>query len=710
MNVLEQRKAAEAASLSRMGTAILQGKKIGVRWLPEESDELGYTSGAERIVNVAWDHRQIFEGLEEAERAAMRMGVFAHELLHQCLTNFRYTDIVCQTMSRAEASILMAFANTIEDPAIEFFAPQIFGGRLLEALRFSIRQIYLKSSGIERSRSAFGQLINALIMFGDMGIVKGTFTYPEAYEYFKKVAPIYNEAIICPDSKQRIDYAKECMEITKPLWEEDVKDREEFEKLLEELKKFLESEYTNLADEMEKRLKEGSGSTDAEKKRKKILEKMDPSKAKDGKADDSADEGGEGDESPFASDSSEDGTSSTDDGSSAGKGKSGEKDAEGEGESGSDGDFGGSDAGEDAPEGESGSSSSATGSPADGTPSDGPEKSGSIGGEITTPEQAANKKVEEEYEVSETAIEQIEESINAEMEKAAKDAKKDASEGADDLPNFDISSSAFKSASCINRKVKAPHERTSTLYNGMKTAYTGEIKTLTKALDKIFKSDREEEARTTSGSYNIKRGAIGTSARIFDKRRDPANLKDAAVCLCVDLSGSMHGSKEAQARKTAIVFAEALTQLKIPYYIMGFTADRGADAEHLHFVDWNNRKVDRESLALMAAGGNNFDGYSIRYAAHLLANRQAANKLLIVISDGEPACCKYNRKSGIADTIMAIKEARKVCTTFGIAIGTGCSPRVLQGMYGKDFIHCTDEKLLTKTLGKKLEKLLQKGA
>ena len=157
--------------------------------------------------------------------------------------------------------------------------------------------------------------------------------------------------------------------------------------------------------------------------------------------------------------------------------------------------------------------------------------------------------------------------------------------------------------------------------------------------------------------------------------------------------------------------AEALTACRIPYYIIGFHADCGADAVHDHYVTWSNKKSDRESLISMYAYDDNFDGYSIRYAAEVLKKRPEGNKILFVISDGQPACYSYDGNDGIADTIDAIKTARKSMTVFGIAVGAACGPRTLQSMYGKDFIFVENEKLLTNMLCKKLVKTIgKKGA
>lgn len=688
-----------AQSLARTGSSLLKTVHVSVQWLT--GDDLGYTSMGSMsacTVHVSWKH-EYMDGLSEDECDALRTGIFAHEMLHQLLTNFSYTNRVTEKMTRAEASIFMQFANTIEDPAIEYFAPQCFGGRLLESLRFSIRHIYKLSPGIDKSPSAFSQLINALINFGDMGLVKGEWTFSEAKEYFRKIAPLYNEAITCPDSKRRIDIAKECMELTRPLWEEDVKDREMFEKFLEELSEFLKRNGAHVMKDNEKDLLT-EDSEQAERRNKvvagiKAAAKRDIEKSDDD--DESASEGEADGES--GEDSEEDGDS---------------KDA-------NEGSSGGSDGSESMDDDSSkASKSSASSKSSENSSSSEKGERQEEGGDIdmsssdpvddaTCDEDSANEAADEEIPVDEELIESIRQSIEAEERRMEKESKKEGNTP-DTLPDFDISSPNFRrKASCINRRVNdSSGGHMSELYAEATRAYAGEIKNLTKTLTKLFEADRESTVAATSGDYNIMRGTMGTTARIFDKRRDPEKLKDAAVVLLVDLSGSMGGSKENQARKTAITMAEALTACHIPYYILGFHADMGADAVHDHFVTWSNKKSDRESLISMHATGNNFDGYSIRYAAELLKKRSENNKILFVISDGHPACSSYSSSAGIRDTIDAIKMSRKQMTVFGIAVGRSCGPQLLQSMYGKDFIFVEDEKLLTNMLCKKLTKVLSK--
>ena len=67
--------------------------------------------------------------------------------------------------------------------------------------------------------------------------------------------------------------------------------------------------------------------------------------------------------------------------------------------------------------------------------------------------------------------------------------------------------------------------------------------------------------------------------------------------------------------------------------------------------------------------------------------RGEEHKVLIVISDGQPACGAYfgGGLDGYSDTKDAIREARsKGEVVLGVAIGADVD--VLQKMYGRDFI------------------------
>ena len=224
--------------------------------------DIGYTSYAGRVCNMSLALKHpIMEGLSAKERTLLITGVFAHETLHQIFTDFHYTNITLAKYNRQEAQIIMAFANLLEDAGIEFWAPTVLGDDLLSALDYSIKVFYEKSRPISKEKSAFAQLNAALIQFGDLGIVKGEFTYPEAKTYFDQIAPLFNDGIKEPISSKRIDYAVTFMEMTRPLWERESKEQEKFQKALNEM---LRQMLVNLANGNSSPEKNGDG-TDASK-------------------------------------------------------------------------------------------------------------------------------------------------------------------------------------------------------------------------------------------------------------------------------------------------------------------------------------------------------------------------------------------------------------------------------------------------------------
>lgn len=638
MDEIKRKRAATAALFERKGTAIL-GFPVKVKWLDNDQD-MGYTIGDKKggfvTVNVAWDFKPITDqiGLSEDERAMLRMGVFAHELLHQVLTDFKDTVKTVKTIQKEEngrikANIFMQFANLLEDPAIEHQASDVFGGILLKALRFSIQTIYKSSPKIDESKDEFTQFLNALVEFGDMGIVKGNFTFPEARKYFLKVAPLFNEGIDEKNSKKRIEISKKCFEISKPLWEKILPDMDEesaMEELLKQLSAALDAKKQagrNSSKNAEKATSEASSEATKAKRREETLKAI----------------------------------------------------AEEE------------------------KSSSATGNDA--------EKEESSSATKTEDHDLKDDIPDSEFSVSEDDFEALKTLVAEEGRRIEKEKEPG---------NIDYvieGSDLDKRASVKDLPARAT-ENDAEEYSTVVSKNKIKIKRLERALTEIFDDDKEEEVRSQSGSLNVLRANTSSSARIFDKRRAPGRKKDAEVVLLVDMSGSMTGPKIQMAKETAIVFGEALMDLKIPHYIMGFTADvddNGVryDAYHTHFVNWEQsfNRAAHQSLCRIKALCDNYDSYAIRTAKALIDKRSATNKLIIVISDGEPAAIIYRSfRKGIDETAAALKEARKSANVLGIGIGDIDIPEMVQ-MYQKGFVHIKDENGLTNFLIKRITKIVK---
>lgn len=305
-------------------------------------------------------------------------------------------------------------------------------------------------------------------------------------------------------------------------------------------------------------------------------------------------------------------------------------------------------------------------------------------------------------------------SIETEIESCIEALKREEIADGEDkspLPDFEITSARIgRAKTCLNRRITVDDpERAAELYAKLVANLNDGINSLTGRLKNIFQNDLEEKSYRASGKLNYKRVNSGRlTARVFDKNKLPSEKSEAAVMILVDESGSMSGRNAETAKQTAIALAEVFGNLHVPVYIIGFTADTsGHDAVHNHYVTWKNTRKERLRLLDITARCNNFDGYSIRYGGKILEKCNAKHKLMIVVSDGSPACSAYRGADGIADTKDAIRSVRKFADVLGVLIGP-YSVEDLQNMYGNDFINVTRVNELFAQLAKRVVKIVNR--
>ncbi len=766
-----------------------------------QEGEIGYTSSNNEI-HLAYDH-PIMDGLSEIEKASFREGVFAHEALHQVYTDFAAFERRMTFYKVFERPIFAVLMNVLEDAAIENFSPEVMGGTMLSSLRFSIAHIYKTSPKLEESKTPFSQFIAALINFGDMGLLKGEFTFPETKKIFFQVAPKFATGVEEPVCKKRIDIVQEIMEISKPLWENDAKDAEEFAKALEELAKRGKSSMKGKGKGQDA---DGSsaGESLASKRRKVTIKKVSKEELeemkKNGEIEEDGSSGGSGslpdgditivmcDEedgseekgngggssiSMPAGEGSESENSSSESGSSEdcdveveesekykeGKKKgSKEKDEESDEESNEDNtgskgkskkdkskdkksdekesDSNESD-GDDSEDGESkdgkSKKSDAKNDSKDNKSDDNPEtpqNSDNKNNPFVAPKNGTDKKIgnvsapedfeesedankigeisEEEYHLSPADVERIAE----ELERAEEDYQKEQAEESATVPieNFPVSSPKLGKRSCLNYRVQYSDRDKDYLeesYAKVLEKLGPGIKTLTTQLRRIFENDYEEREYRNSGKINLKRYHSGrVTARVFDRKVSPTGKSNFSVEILVDESGSMSSrNKDMAARYCCIALSEVFANLNIPVYIIGFTADtQGYDIVHNHYITWKNTHNERLKLLNITARANNCDGYSVRYATEVIKKSKSENKLLIVLSDGQPAAHSYY--DGVPDTKQAIKDAKKQTSVLGVAIGNS-DTETIHYMYEKDFLNISNVDDLFAGLSRQLQKMMK---
>ncbi len=181
------------------------------------------------------------------------------------------------------------------------------------------------------------------------------------------------------------------------------------------------------------------------------------------------------------------------------------------------------------------------------------------------------------------------------------------------------------------------------LYHNTVREIAPTINQLENDLRAIFHKRRQshkESGRRSGPSLNVNRfireraaGKAAVETRAFEAKTRPLE-KDYAVLILVDVSGSMQ-DKIHHAFAATVACTEAFSPLKIPHAILGFNdllhKYKGFDEEP---VPAAIEKIEGD-VSTPAARWNN-DGWALKEAVATLRKRPEREKILIVLSDGEP--------------------------------------------------------------------------
>ena len=195
------------------------------------------------------------------------------------------------------------------------------------------------------------------------------------------------------------------------------------------------------------------------------------------------------------------------------------------------------------------------------------------------------------------------------------------------------------------------------------------------------------------------RNAYRNDGKIFYKLKLPNDRTDIAVAILNDESGSMSSQNRiTYARSASIILHDFCKGLDIPVAIYGHT--EWDDVELYAYAEFDSiDNKDQYRLMDMSARCGNRDGAALRYVAERLMTRPEAIKLLIIISDGQPAGDGYYGTEAEADLRGIKKEySAKGIQLFAAAIGSD-KPNI-QRIYGNGFLDITNLEKLPMNLGK----------
>lgn len=151
--------------------------------------------------------------------------------------------------------------------------------------------------------------------------------------------------------------------------------------------------------------------------------------------------------------------------------------------------------------------------------------------------------------------------------------------------------------------------------------------------------------------------------------RSVRKTRDISVMVLLDLSESTNEKVTGQefsvldlTRQACVLLADAIAKIGDPFAIHGFCSDGRHDVEYYRFKDFDEtyNELPKAKLAGMTGQLSTRMGAAIRHASHHLKQQRSTKKLMLVITDGEPADIDVRDPQYLRhDTKKAVEEATR---------------------------------------------------
>jgi nitric oxide reductase NorD protein len=151
--------------------------------------------------------------------------------------------------------------------------------------------------------------------------------------------------------------------------------------------------------------------------------------------------------------------------------------------------------------------------------------------------------------------------------------------------------------------------------------------------------------------------------------RSVRKVRDISVLVLLDLSESTNEKVAGQdfsvldlTRQATVLLADAIHKIGDPFAIHGFCSDGRHDVEYYRYKDFDQHynEIPKAKLAGMTGQLSTRMGAAVRHAAHYLKLQKSSKKLLLVITDGEPADVDVRDPQYLRyDTKKAVEEAAR---------------------------------------------------
>lgn len=243
----------------------------------------------------------------------------------------------------------------------------------------------------------------------------------------------------------------------------------------------------------------------------------------------------------------------------------------------------------------------------------------------------------------------------------------------------------------VNRMTEVPPEMV-TQYNAIAGPLLAISKQLQKSLLRQLR-DRQRGGKQTGLLMGRRLDAhtlFRNDGKVFTKNALPSQPPEMAVGLLLDESGSMASCDRATyARASAIILYDFCQALHVPVMVYGHsTGSKGVELYSYSEFDAIDRE-DKYRLVDISARGSNRDGAALRFVAERLSHRPEELKLLILVSDGQPADTGYYGTAAEEDLRGIQQEYRRKGILF-VAAAIGDDKENMERIYGDSFLDITD--------------------
>ena len=179
--------------------------------------------------------------------------------------------------------------------------------------------------------------------------------------------------------------------------------------------------------------------------------------------------------------------------------------------------------------------------------------------------------------------------------------------------------------------------------------------------------------------------------KVFYKNNLPNEIPKISVGLLLDESGSMScGDRATYARAAAIILYDFCHSLNIPIMVYGHSTGWGSSVDLYSYAEFDS--IDRDDKFRMmdiSARNSNRDGAALRFVAEQLSRRPEEVRILILVSDGQPAASGYGGTAAEED-LRGIKQEYKRKGILFVAAAIGDDKQNIERIYGDSYLDITD--------------------